>query len=231
MSTKRTRTPDIGLPVLPNKDWADVKRMLCVDESLNNSGAALFVDGKYVPNMSGDDDIGFALTPPRSMSQLSKIVAYDRWIRGLITEHKPDVVVLESHPFIRGNMKTSIATLEVLIGVRYVAMVACGTMSTTYVEFSTNHVKMIMCGSSSASKEMIQLVLSGCGYTLPVYANGKKAVNDNVCDAIAMGEVLARMAKQELLIREHIQSVGPGRTQTRTRNHLAKAGQHEVPAK
>lgn len=210
-------TPDICLPSLPNKEWANINRILCVDESLNDSGAALFVDKKYVAQLDGGNDVGLAITMPRSMSQLSKIIAYDRWLKSLFEEHKPDVVVLESHPFIRGSAKTSIATLEVLVGVRYIAMLACGSNGIPYAEFSTNHVKLIMCGASSAAKDMVQLVLTGCGYSLPVYKGKPEVINDNVCDAIAMGEVLVRMQRQEELRRSSVGSLGQGRTQTKGR--------------
>jgi Holliday junction resolvasome RuvABC endonuclease subunit len=215
---RRSSTPDISLPSIPNRDWKNIKKILCVDEALNDSGAALFIDGKYVPFMHNDIDIGLSLTLSKSASQISKILAYDRWVRTMIDTHAPDLVVLESHPFIRGNLKTSIATLEVLIGVRYVTMVICGSTNVPYAEFSTNHVKTIMCGGMSATKEMVQLVLSGLGYNLPKYQDKPELINGNVCDAIAMGEVICRMQKQELLRREYVQDVGQGRPQTRNRS-------------
>lgn len=219
MATQRrykSSVPDISLPSIPNKDWKDIKKILCIDESLNDSGAALFIDGKYSPVFIGTEDVGLYLTAPRNASQISKIMAYDRWIRGLLQELTPDIMVLESHPFLRGNYKTSIATLEVLVGVRYIAMLACASSGVPYAEFSTNDVKMIMCGSASATKDAVQLILTGCGYTLPKY-QGKDIVNGNVCDAIAMGEVLCRMQRQELLRREYAITVGQGRPQTRQR--------------
>lgn len=217
----KSSVPDIVLPSLHGQDWKDVSRILCVDESLNDSGAALFVDGKYTPVHKNNTSVGLYLTLSRSSSQMTKVVAYDRWIRSLISEHKPHVVILESHPFMRGNAKTSIATLEVLVGVRYIAMVACGTLGVPYAEFSTNSVKTIICGASSASKESVQMILSACGYDLPKY-EGKDVVNDNVCDAIAMGEVICRMQKQELLRREYTITMGRGRAQTRSRLHPNK---------
>jgi Holliday junction resolvasome RuvABC endonuclease subunit len=216
--SRRSSTPDISLPSVPNRDWKDLQKILCVDEALNDSGAALFIEGKYVPFMKNEIDIGLSLTLSKSASQISKIVAYDRWVRNMINTHSPHLVVLESHPFMRGNLKTSIATLEVLIGVRYVTMAICGTMGVPYAEFSTNHVKTIMCGGPSATKEMVQLVLSGLGYDLPKYQDKPELINGNVCDAIAMGEVLCRMQKQELLRREYVQDVGQGRPQTKNRS-------------
>jgi hypothetical protein len=79
-------------------------------------------------------------------------------------------------------------------------------------------VKTIMCGGPSATKEMVQLVLSGRGYDLPKYQDKPELINGNVCDAIAMGEVLCRMQKQELLRREYVQDVGQGRPQTKNRS-------------
>lgn len=218
---RRSSTPDIALPAVHNRDWGKIVRILCIDESLNDSGAALFVDGKYQQFTNGFSfDTGLALSQTKSATTVSKLIKYDAWVKNLIEEHKPDVVIGESHPFARGNQKTSIATLEVMAGVRYITMLVCGKAFTPYVEFSTNHVKTIMCGGSNATKEMVQLVLTGCGYDLPKYANG--SVNGNVCDAIAMGEVICRMQKQELLRREYIQSVGEGRPQTRKRRMANK---------
>lgn len=212
----KSSVPDIVLPSVHGKDWKDISRILCIDESLNDSGAALFVDAKYDPVMKDGVSVGLHLTLSRSASQMTKVVAYDRWIRSLITSYKPHIVILESHPFMRGNARTSIATLEALVGVRYIAMLACGTLGIPYAEFSTNSVKTIICGTSSASKEAVQLILSACGYDLPKY-EGKDIVNDNVCDAIAMGEVVCRMQKQELLRREYAITVGQARPQTRSR--------------
>lgn len=214
--TRRSQTPDISLPPIKNRNWASLGRVLCIDESLNNSGAAFFIDGKYQPKMDNGNDIGLILKQSVSKSQQERIVAYYEWVCSIVLEEKPDVVIGESHPFIRGNKNTSIATLEVLSGVRYITMLACGQSKVHYVEFSTNHVKTVMCGSSSASKEMIQLVLKGCGYTLPVYKNTSE-VNDNVCDAIAMGEVITRMQKQEAIRQQYADVVGNGRPQTRSR--------------
>lgn len=213
---RKSSTPDISLPSVPNKNWKNISRILCIDESLNDSGAALFVDGTYQPVFDDGVDVGLAMTLSPSMARISKIVAYDRWLRQIIDDTNPDIVVLESHPFMRGNATTSVATLEVLVGVRYIAMLACANKSASYAEFSTNDVKTIMCGSSSATKDAVQLVLSGCGYVLPKY-KGKNVVNSNVCDAIAMGEVLCRMQKQEVLRQEYLDTTGEGRSQTSSR--------------
>jgi Holliday junction resolvasome RuvABC endonuclease subunit len=218
---RRSSTPDIALPSIAFRDWKNISRILCVDESLNDSGAALFIDAQYQPVFYNGYDVGLFLTNNKSATQLSKISAYDKWLRSLIETHKPELVILESHPFMRGNAATSIATLEALVGLRYISMIACSDAKVSYAEFSTNHVKLIMCGATSAGKDVVQLVLTGCGYTLPKYSNKPDVVNDNVCDAMAMGEVICRMQKQELLRREYIQDVGPGRPQTK---HRARKG-------
>lgn len=218
---RKSSTPDIVLPPIHNRDWREISRILCIDESLNDSGAALFIDGKYQPFTNGFAfDTGLTLTQTKTASSVSKLIKYDAWIQKLLIDYSPDLVIGESHPFARGNQKTSIATLEIMAGIRYITMLVCGKSSTPYVEFSTNHVKTIICGGPSATKEMVQLVLTGCGYDLPKYANG--SINGNVCDAIAMGEVICRMQKQELLRREYIQSVGEGRPQTRKRRVVTK---------
>lgn len=214
--SRRSSTPDISLPPIKNRNWANFNRILCIDESLNNSGAAMFVDGAYRPRLEDGIDVGLSLKQSISKSQQEKIVAYHQWVASLLESEAPDVVIGESHPFIRGNKNTSIATLEVLSGVRYVTMLACGQARVPYAEFSTNHVKLVMCDSSSASKEMIQLILKGCGYMLPVYKSNSE-VNDNVCDAIAMGEVITRMQKQEVIRQQYAGIVGDGRSQTRLR--------------
>lgn len=225
---RRSSTPDICLPPVHNRDWKFLSKILCIDESLNDSGAAFFINGTYQPKPNGEGiDIGFVLTQPKNATTVSKIIKYKSWVKSLLDECQPDLVIGESHPFARGNHKTSIVTLEVMAGVRYITMLACGKQAVPYVEFSTNHVKTIMCGGASATKEMVQLVLTGCGYTLPKYANG--AVNGNVCDAIAMGEVICRMQKQELLRREYIQDVGEGRSQTRSRRMGRKTSSSEDP--
>lgn len=219
--TKRSNIPDIVLPSLHNKDWGEINKIICIDESLNDSGAALFIDGKYQPFANGFSfDTGLSLTQTKTATTVSKLIKYESWVQNLLNEHSPDLVVGESHPFARGSQKTSIVTLEVMAGIRYITLLVCGKTSIPYVEFSTNHVKTIMCGGSAATKEMVQLVLTGCGYDLPKYANG--GINGNVCDAIAMGEVIIRMQKQELLRREYIQSVGQGRPQTRQRRIVKK---------
>lgn len=217
---KRTKssTPDIALPSIGNKDWASIKRILFIDESLNDSGAALFVDGKYVEQKNENNiDIGFALTLPAHASKTIKLVKYHDWVTGLIHALSPDLVVGESHPFARGNAGTSIATLETMAGIRYITMLLASIKKIPYADFSASSVKLVMCGGSTASKEMVQLVLTGCGYKLPEYDKKPGVINGNVCDAIAIGEVICRMQKQEILRREYIQSVGEGRPQTRTR--------------
>lgn len=213
-----SKTPDISLPGLKNIDWAtDIKTILCIDESLNDSGAALFYNGSYVPQKDENGkDIGFSFKQSLSKAKHEKVGAYFKWVNLMLQTAKPDVVVGESHPFARGNRFTSIATLETLIGIRYVTMLACDIAKIPYVEFSTNDVKMIICGSGSATKEMVQLVLQGCGYKLPVYEN-KDEINGNVCDAIAMGEVIVRMQKQEIIRKELAPIIGDGRTQTKSR--------------
>lgn len=218
---RKSSTPDIALPSIANKDWHQIHRILCVDESLNDSGAAFFVDGVYSPVLNENNvDIGYCITMKKTLSQQEKIIKYENWIYDMIRTLNPDIVIGENHPFARGSQKTSIATLEVMAGIRYITMLVCGKNNVPYVEFSTNHVKTIMCGGASATKDMIQLVLQGCGYTLPVYNTPKALVNGNVCDAIAMGEVICRMQKQELLRREHIPLAGEGRPQTKHRRNI-----------
>lgn len=215
---RKSSTPDINLPGIKNRDWAtDISKMLCIDESLNDSGAAFFLNGKYVPQLNERDrDVGFSLKQSQSKSQQERIVAYFDWVNTMIDQLNPDVVVGESHPFARGSRSTSIVTLEVMSGVRYTTMLACGKRGVPYVEFSTNYVKLVMCDSTSASKEMIQLVLRSCGYELPVYS-GKDEINGNVCDAIAMGDVLSRMQKQEVVRKQLSPVIGEGRSQTQSR--------------
>lgn len=215
-------TPDIALPVIDPKDWTKINCILCVDESLNNSGAALFRDGKYCPVEENGKNVGLYLTPPRTNSQFEKIMLYHNWVMQLAKEHQPEAIIVESHPFMRGSAKTSLATMEALIGVKYVTMVSCGTLNIPYAEFSTNHVKTIMCGSPSATKDQMQSVLKICGYDLPLFSKSKESINDNVCDAIAMGEVLTRMQRQEKLLREYSPSVGQGRSQTSRRSTARK---------
>ena len=217
--TRRSSTPDIALPDLTGKTWPSISRILCIDESLNDSGAALFIDSVYqtVIDNESKDNIGLFITVKKTLSQVTKIVRYHEWVKQLLIDHKPDVVIGESHPFARGNFKTSSATLDVMAGIRYVTMLTCGLAGIPYVEFSTNHVKTIMCGAPSASKEMVQMILKGCGYDLPVYYGPSTEVNGNVCDASAMGEVICRMQKQEILRLQYSVVVGPGRSQTKKR--------------
>ena len=59
---RKSSTPDIALPGLKNKNWKDIKKIIAIDESLNDSGAALFVEGKYQPVVGPHGlDIGMAL--------------------------------------------------------------------------------------------------------------------------------------------------------------------------
>lgn len=224
-SGRRSSTPDIALPLIKNRNWGSINTILFIDESLNDSGAAIFKKGVYErqPN-DANIDIGLSLTLAASMSQVDKLVKYDQWVTEMITSHMPDVVIGESHPFARGNMKTSTATLDVMAGIRYITMMLCGKSRIPYAEFSTNHVKTIMCGAPSATKEMVQMILTGCGYELPQYDGKVGKINDNVCDAIAMGEVISRMQRIEVLRMQYSTSDDEGRPQTKKRMSLPRAG-------
>ena len=60
---KKSSTPDITLPALHSskKEWTEINRILCVDQSLNDSGAALFVEGRYIPVTNADgNNVGLA---------------------------------------------------------------------------------------------------------------------------------------------------------------------------
>ena len=122
---RRSKTPDIALPTLKNKNWCKIYTALFVDESLNDSGAAIFCNGMYQPQLNAEGiDTGLALTNPVSAAQIQKIIQYDKWITSLIEQFSPEVVVGESHPFARGSIKTSNATLDVMTGIRYITMLA-----------------------------------------------------------------------------------------------------------
>lgn len=224
-SGRRSSTPDIALPLIKNRNWGSINTILFIDESLNDSGAAVFKNGKYQaqPN-AANIDIGLSLTLPASMAQIDKLVRYDQWVTEMITAYTPDVVIGESHPFARGSMKTSTATLDVMAGIRYITMLLCGKFRIPYAEFSTNHVKTIMCGAPAATKEMVQMILTGCGYELPQYDGKEGRINGNVCDAIAMGEVISRMQRIEVLRLEYASSNDEGRPQTKKRISLPKPG-------
>jgi Holliday junction resolvasome RuvABC endonuclease subunit len=213
-------TPDISLPALHSskKEWTEINRILCVDQSLNDSGAALFVEGRYIPVMNTDGcNVGLALTLSQNWTQQKRCVAYGRWISFLIDQHDVDLVIGESHPFARGKQNSSIATVEALAGIRWITMYVCGQKDITYSEFSTSHVKTIMCGSSTASKEAVQMILTASGIALPRYQKKPDIINSNVCDAIAMGEVICRMQRQEILLKKYQPIVGSGRSQSKSR--------------
>lgn len=212
--------PNISLPeVKGNFNWVNANRILCIDQSLNDSGAALYIDGKYVPvhNSSGKS-IGWALTLPVRWQRQEKILAYGAWVRELISEASPDVVIAESHPFARGKQDASTISMETLIGVRWVTMFVAAQSQVPYTEFSTNHVKYILCGGFSVSKGAIQTMLRAIIEEIPVYESKSGIVNGNVCDAIAMCEVISRMQKQEKILSEYAEQIGKGRTQTHSRN-------------
>jgi Holliday junction resolvasome RuvABC endonuclease subunit len=217
---RRSSTPDITLPAIhtKEKEWSDIRTILCVDQSLNDSGAALFVDGQYVPEISADGrNLGLALTCSPNWTQQRRCLLYGQWISSLLETYAVDLVVGESHPFARGNQSTSIATLEALAGIRWVTMYVAGEKNVPYTEFSTNHVKLIMCGSSTASKEAVQTILIASGIQLPEYKKKSGIINANVCDAIAMGEVIVRMQRQELIRQQLTPVIGAGRPQTKNR--------------
>ncbi|NDG65830.1 MAG: hypothetical protein EBY23_02715 [Actinobacteria bacterium] len=217
---KKSSTPDITLPALHSskKEWTEINRILCVDQSLNDSGAALFVEGRYIPVMNTDGcNVGLALTLSQNWTQQKRCVAYGKWISSLIDQHDVDLVIGESHPFARGKQNSSIATVEALAGIRWITMYVCGQNDITYTEFSTNHVKTIMCGSSTASKEAVQMILTASGIELPRYQKKPDIINSNVCDAIAIGEVICRMQRQEILLRKYQPIVGSGRSQSKSR--------------
>lgn len=96
-------------------------------------------------------------------------------------------------------------------------MYVAGEKNVPYTEFSTNHVKLIMCGSSTASKEAVQTILIASGIQLPEYKKKSGIINANVCDAIAMGEVIVRMQRQELIRQQLTPVIGAGRPQTKNR--------------
>jgi Holliday junction resolvasome RuvABC endonuclease subunit len=222
----KSSTPDITLPALGSKakEWTDMRRILCIDQSLNDSGAALFVNGTYIEKYTEDGlSIGESLTVSPNWTQQRRCVEYGKWISEMIEETVPDIVIGESHPFARGNKTTSIATLEALAGIRWITMYACGLLDIPYAEFSTNHVKLIMCGSSTASKDAIQMIIRAMDIELPKYRSKPDIINGNVCDAIAMGEVLSRMIRQEALRKEYISITGPGRSQTKGRQLSKKS--------
>jgi Holliday junction resolvasome RuvABC endonuclease subunit len=215
---RKSSTPDIALPGLKNKNWKDIARIIAIDESLNDSGAALFVEGKYQSFVGPHGhDIGIALKLSAHAATPEKAVKYKQWVDAMIEQHRPDVLIAESHPFARGSRTTSIATMEVLSGIRFITMLACAERKIPYLEFSTNSVKLIMCGAVNASKEMVQLVLKNIGYDLPRYELKEQEINGNVCDAIALGEVICRMQKAEIVRQKYVPVVGEGRSQTQKR--------------
>lgn len=217
---RASSVPDITLPDLgKDADWKTVRTILCLDQSLTDSGAALFVDGEYVPVQHASGlFVGWALTVPTSWSRQKKAVAYGAWLRELISQAKPEIIIGESHPFARGKAETSTASLEALIGIRWISMFIAGQNKIPYVEFSTNHVKYILCGSVSASKNSVQTMLRATNIDLPIYELKPAIINGNVCDAIAMGVVISRMQTQERLLAEYAPIVGNGRSQTKTRS-------------
>lgn len=212
--------PDITLPdVGRDLDWKKIKKILCLDQSLSDSGAALFIDGEYIPvQHSSGLHIGWALTLPSSWPRQKKSVAYGAWLRELIAQSTPEIIIGESHPFARGKAETSTATLESLVGIRWISMFVSGQNKIPYVEFSTNHVKYILCGTMSAPKSAVQTILRATNIELPVYELKPAIINGNVCDAIAMGVVISRMQTQERLLAEYSPIVGAGRSQTKMRN-------------
>lgn len=217
---RQSKTPDITLPSLHSKtkEWTDIRRILCVDESLNDSGAALFLDGKYQPVLTEEGlSIGLALTVSSNWTQQRRCVAYGQWISDMIDDYGVELVIGESHPFARGKQNASIATIEAIAGIRWITMFVCGQRDVLYTEFSTNHVKLIMCGSSTASKEAVQMILKATEIELPVYRLKPDIINGNVCDAIAIGEVVSRMVKQEIIRKKYAPEVGGGRSQTKNR--------------
>jgi Holliday junction resolvasome RuvABC endonuclease subunit len=217
---RRSSTPDITLPAIhtKEKEWSDIRTILCVDQSLNDSGAALFVDGQYVPEISADGrNLGLALTCSPNWTQQRRCLLYGQWISSLLETYAVDLVVGESHPFARGKQNASIATIEAIAGIRWITMFICGQRDVLYTEFSTNHVKLIMCGSSTASKEAVQMILKASEIELPVYRSKPDIINGNVCDAIAIGEVVSRMQRIEILRKKYAPEVGGGRSQTKNR--------------
>ena len=221
-SPKRSsKTPDISLPMLSSRDkgWESIRRILLLDESLNDSGAALYIDGKYIPQLTEDGiDIGFALTMPPRWDKQRRCVEYGRWLSSILSDNDVDLVIAESHPFARGSAKTSTVTFEALAGIRWITMYVCGTHDVSYTEFSTNHVKLIMCGSTTASKEAVQQIIIASNIDLPQYRNPSGKINGNVCDAIALGEVICRMQRIEMLQKQYAPIVGKGRSQASRRN-------------
>ena len=217
---KRSSTPDISLPPLlkTEKEWHEIRKVIFLDESLNDSGAALYIDGKYIPNRDESGiDFGLALTVSPRWDRQRRCVEFGNWLSSLIEDHEPDIIVGESHPFARGGRTTSTATLEALTGIRWITMYVCGQHKTPYTEFSTNHVKLIMCGSTTASKEAVQQMIVASEIPLPEYRNPSGKINGNVCDAIALCEVVSRMQRQEILLKKYEPVVGKGRSQAARR--------------
>ena len=218
--TKKTSTPDISLPPLlkSQKEWHEIRRVLFLDESLNDSGAAFYENGKYAAQKDeSGTDFGLALTVSPRWDKQRRCVEFGNWLTELIEKFAPEVVVGESHPFARGSRMTSTATLDALTGIRWITMYVCGKHEIPYTEFSTNHVKLIMCGSNTASKEAVQQMIVASEISLPEYRNPSGKINGNVCDAIALGEVISRMQRQEILLRQYQPVIGKGRSQVARR--------------
>lgn len=93
---KRSSTPDISLPPLlkTEKEWHEIRKVIFLDESLNDSGAALYIDGKYIPNRDESGiDFGLALTVSPRWDRQRRCVEFGNWLSSLIEDHEPDIIV------------------------------------------------------------------------------------------------------------------------------------------
>lgn len=123
-------------------------------------------------------DFGWIKTDKKDSPQ-DRLVVIHRETLALIKNHKPDVLAIE-RLFFATNVKTAMAVSEATGVIKLAA--AKGKVSV--VEYVPMQVKMEVCGSGKADKEMVKRqVRKLLSFRSP---NHKKTYFDDVCDALAV---------------------------------------------
>lgn len=141
-------------------------RVLAIDPGYDRVGIAVLDTNALVHSE--------CFIPPKGLLE-ARLSAVYRHITGLIREHKPGALALETL-FFSKNQKTAIAVAEA----RGVIMLAAAESDTALFEYSPQAVKLAVTGSGNASKEGVIKMVSKILVLPP-----KKRLDDEY-DAIAL---------------------------------------------
>ena len=207
---RRRRVPDIRLPVLTDGDWGNVHTVLALDLATVDSGAAVFADRALMQRVPLDEGHAYTIPvahhTPASWSLARRLAAIEIWVDELLDYLPIDAVVMESHPFAQG-MRHRQETVEGLAMARAAAMIPAAQRGIPCAAFSVNDARYLVCSlpapqettGGDAVKAKVVYNMQVLGYEVPEKKRG--VPNDNVADAMCLGEAIAR-----LLALHHLQT-------------------------